>query len=112
MMPIRYGFGPFRFDQENASLSRHGAPVPLQPRAFAVLQCLLALHTGECIVTDGRLGGFAVGIAGSLARHARPGEVLASRTLRDLLAGSEVTFQDLGVLPVGPDGEEWRLFGV
>jgi pimeloyl-ACP methyl ester carboxylesterase len=72
----------------------------------------IGLHMGECTITGGQVGGLAVTIAESVARHARPGEVVTSRTLRDLLAGSEVVFQDRGVLPVGPGGEHWQLFSV
>lgn len=72
----------------------------------------VGLHTGECVVSAGRVEGLAVDIAASVTHHARPGEVVASRTLRDLLAGSGVVFEDRGVLPVGPVGEAWQLFSV
>jgi class 3 adenylate cyclase len=54
------------------------------------------LHTGECEVHGEDLGGLAVHIAARVGATARPGEVLASSTARDLVAGSGIRFQDRG----------------
>jgi pimeloyl-ACP methyl ester carboxylesterase len=72
----------------------------------------IGLHTGECVVSSNGASGVAVTVAGRVAAHAAPGEILVSRTLRDLLAGSAFTFHDRGRHAVGPDGEEWELYGV
>ncbi|MDP1570475.1 MAG: alpha/beta fold hydrolase [Vicinamibacterales bacterium] len=72
----------------------------------------IGLHTGECTVAGGHVTGLAVTIASPVAHHARPGEVVASRTLRDLLAGSAIEFEDRGARPVGPVGEAWDLYAV
>ena len=42
--------------------------------------------------------------------HAEPGEVLVTRTVTDLVAGSGLSFSDRGEHVLKPDGESWRLF--
>lgn len=54
------------------------------------------LHTGECEVLDGKATGIAVSIGARIARLAEPGEVLVSSTVRDLVAGSGLRFEDRG----------------
>ena len=69
------------------------------------------LHTGECDVTPGeRVSGVAVERARSVCSHAAAGEVLVSRTVTDLVAGSGLTFVDRGEHPLTENGESWRLF--
>jgi class 3 adenylate cyclase len=46
------------------------------------------LHTGECELMDGKIGGIAVHTGARVASHAQPGEVLVSSTVKDLVAGS------------------------
>jgi len=46
------------------------------------------LHTGECELLDGNVAGIAVSIGARVAAEARPGEVLVSQTVKDLVAGS------------------------
>jgi pimeloyl-ACP methyl ester carboxylesterase/DNA-binding CsgD family transcriptional regulator/class 3 adenylate cyclase len=53
------------------------------------------LHTGECMVSAERVTGLAVEIAGRVAGHASAGEVVVSSTVRDLVAGSGLTFDDV-----------------
>lgn len=76
------------------------------------LKLRIGLHTGECELAEGNIRGVAVDIAREVAEHASPGEVLASRTLRDLVAGSGLQFTDRGAHTLGPLGERWRLFAV
>jgi class 3 adenylate cyclase len=54
------------------------------------------LHAGECELIDGKVGGIAVHIGARVAAHAQPGEVLVSSTVKDLVAGSGLEFQDRG----------------
>lgn len=70
------------------------------------------LHTGECERRHGDISGIAVHIGARIAGLAGPGEVLVSRTVKDLVAGSGLLFDDRGshVLKGVPD--EWRLFAV
>jgi pimeloyl-ACP methyl ester carboxylesterase/class 3 adenylate cyclase len=68
------------------------------------------LHTGEVEVMGGKVGGIAVHIGARVASHAAPGEVLVSNTVKDLVAGSGIRFEDRGMhLLKGVPGE-WRLF--
>ena len=74
------------------------------------LRLRAGLHTGECELMDGKLGGIAVHIGARVVALAEPGDVLVSRTVRDLVAGSGIDFVDRGVARLkGVDGE-WRLF--
>jgi class 3 adenylate cyclase len=70
------------------------------------------LHTGECEVVGEKVRGVAVHIGARVAALAAPGEVLVSRTVRDLVAGSGLAFEDRGthVLKGVPGG--WQLFAV
>ena len=69
------------------------------------------LHTGECAVEDGVLTGPPIEIAAAIAAWAAPGEVLVSRTVRDIVGDTGLPFDDRGVHRVGDTGE-WRLFKV
>jgi class 3 adenylate cyclase len=55
--------------------------------------------------------GIAVAIGARVAAEARPSEVLVSSTVKDLVAGSEITFEDRGVHELKGVGE-WRLYAV
>ena len=70
------------------------------------------LHTGECEVMDGKVGGIAVHIGARVAKEARPGEVLVSSTVKDLVAGSGLRFRERGTAELKGVPEEWRLYAV
>src|SRR5262249_59801530 len=70
------------------------------------------LHTGECEVMDGKVGGIAVHIGARVAATAAPGEVLVSNTVKDLVAGSGIEFSDRGVAVLKGVPGEFRLFAV
>ena len=70
------------------------------------------LHTGECEVLDGKLTGIAVHTAARVAGVAAPGEVLVSSTVRDLVAGSGISFVDRGERSLKGLPERLRLFAV
>jgi pimeloyl-ACP methyl ester carboxylesterase/DNA-binding winged helix-turn-helix (wHTH) protein len=70
------------------------------------------LHTGECDVVDGKVTGVAAEIGVQVADRAAPGEVLVSNTVKDLVAGSGINFEDRGAHRLGRVPGEWRLFGV
>jgi class 3 adenylate cyclase len=59
-----------------------------------------------------KVGGIAVHVGARVANVAEPGEVLVSSTVRDLVAGSGITFVDRGAHQLKGLSEEWRLFGV
>jgi class 3 adenylate cyclase len=56
------------------------------------------------------IGGIAVHIASRVVTEARPGEVLVSRTVKDLVAGSGIEFEDRGSRSLKGLDSEWRLF--
>jgi class 3 adenylate cyclase len=70
------------------------------------------LHTGECEAMNGDLGGVAVHIGARVAAKAQGGEVLVSSTVKDLVAGSEIDFQDRGEHELKGVPGRWRLFAV
>jgi class 3 adenylate cyclase len=70
------------------------------------------LHTGECEVADGKVAGIAVSIGARIAALAGPGEVLVSSTVKDLVAGSDLRFEDRGEHDLKGVPEPWRLFAV
>jgi len=68
------------------------------------------LHTGECELVDGKISGIAVHTGARVASHAGPGEVLVSSTVKDLVAGSGLEFEDRGVHELKGVPGEWRLY--
>jgi class 3 adenylate cyclase len=68
------------------------------------------LHTGECeVATGGKVAGIAVHTGARIASLANPGEVLVSSTVKDLVAGSGIQFQDRGTHNLKGVGE-WHLY--
>ncbi|MEH2527194.1 MULTISPECIES: adenylate/guanylate cyclase domain-containing protein [unclassified Bradyrhizobium] len=74
------------------------------------LQVRAGLHTGEVEMTDDDLSGIAVHIAARVATMAKPGQVLVSNTVRDLVAGSNIRFHDEGSHSLKGLTESVRLF--
>lgn len=70
------------------------------------------LHTGECDVINDSYSGVAVDLATRIAGEANPGNVLVSRTVKDLVAGSGLSFKEFGIKTFDPIEGEWRLFEV
>ena len=70
------------------------------------------LHTGECEIIDGKMTGIAVHIGARVAAQAQPDEVVVSSTVRDLVAGSGLTFRDRGCAQLKGLPGEWRLYSV
>ena len=70
------------------------------------------VHTGECEVMGDKYGGIAVHIGARIAALAAAGEVLVSNTVKDLVAGSGLAFDDGGVQPLKGVPGEWHLFRV
>jgi class 3 adenylate cyclase len=76
------------------------------------LEVRAGLHTGEVESSGDRVAGIAVHIGARVSAEARPGEVLASSTVKDLVAGSGIAFEDRGVHALKGVPGEWRLFAV
>ena len=70
------------------------------------------LHTGEIELRGDDVAGIAVHIAARVAALCDPSEVLVTRTVKDLVAGSELVFDDRGTRPLKGVPEEWQLFAV
>ena len=76
------------------------------------VQLRAGLHTGEVELRNDDMGGIAVHVAARVMAAADPGEILVSRTVRDLVAGSDVTLADRGMyLLKGIEGD-WQLLAV
>ncbi|MDQ1434758.1 MAG: hypothetical protein QOF59_1574, partial [Actinomycetota bacterium] len=70
------------------------------------------VHTGECERRGNDLAGLAVHIAARVAAAAGPGEVFVSRTVRDLVGGSDARFADRGEYELKGVPERWQLFAL
>jgi class 3 adenylate cyclase len=70
------------------------------------------VHTGECEVVDGKCTGLTVSIGARVASTAGPSEVRVSQTVKDLVAGSGLSFKDLGEHQLKGVFERWRLYAV
>jgi len=73
------------------------------------LKIRAGLHTGECEVMGDDMGGIAVHIGARIAALAAPGEVLVSSTVKDLVAGSGLSFRDHGAAALKGVEGEWKL---
>ena len=76
------------------------------------IQVRVGLHTGEIELHGDDIGGIAVHITQRVQTHARPDEVLASGTVRDLVVGSGLQFDERGIHELKGVPGEWRLFAV
>src|SRR5439155_3772850 len=74
------------------------------------LEVRAGVHTGECELVGGKVGGIAVHVGARIAAQARAGEVLVSSTVRDLVAGSGILFEDRGAASLKGVPEEWHLY--
>jgi pimeloyl-ACP methyl ester carboxylesterase len=70
------------------------------------------IHTGECELLDSDIGGLAVHIAARILGHAGAGEILVSRTVRDLVVGSGTGFEDRGSVELRGVPGTWQLLAV
>jgi class 3 adenylate cyclase len=96
--------GPARAIRCVAAIERLLTPIGLRMRA--------ALHTGEIELLGDDIGGIAVHIAARLLGLSGPGEVLVSSTVKDLVVGSGITFEDRGTHALKGVPEQWRVFAV
>jgi pimeloyl-ACP methyl ester carboxylesterase/class 3 adenylate cyclase len=76
------------------------------------LEVRAGLHTGECELMNGKVGGIAVHIGARVASAAEPGEVFVSQTVKDLVAGSGMAFEERGIAELKGVPGEWRLYAV
>jgi class 3 adenylate cyclase len=76
------------------------------------LQIRAGLHTGEVELRDGDVGGIAVHLAARVMAAAGSGEILTSRTVRDLVVGANITVEDRGPQVLKGIENTWQLFAV
>lgn len=74
------------------------------------VQLRVGVHTGECEVLGDKYSGIAVHLGARIASAAEPCQVLVSSTVKDLVVGSGIQFQDLGPRTLKGVPEQWRLF--
>jgi class 3 adenylate cyclase len=76
------------------------------------LEVRAGIHTGECERVGEKLAGLAVNVGARVSGAAGPGDVLVSQTVKDLVAGSEIEFEDRGTHELKGVPGEWRLYAV
>ena len=76
------------------------------------LQARAGVHVGEIEVQDDDIAGLAVHVAARVMDKAGDGEVLVSRTVRDLTAGSDLHFEDRGAHALKGISEDWQLYAL
>ena len=76
------------------------------------IQVRAGLHTGECELMGDKVGGIAVHIGARVLSKAGPSEVLVSSTVKDLVAGSGIQFEERGVHALKGVPGEWRLYAM
>ena len=76
------------------------------------IQIRAGIHTGECELLDADIGGIAVHIAARILGHAGAGDILVSRTVRDLVVGSGTGFEDRGSVELRGVPGTWQLLAV
>jgi class 3 adenylate cyclase len=96
--------GPTRAIESARAIVGAAADLGIEVRA--------GLHCGECERRGEDIGGMAVHIGARVSAEARPGEVLVSRTLRDLVVGSGIEFDERGSAELKGVPGEWELFAV
>ena len=76
------------------------------------LEIRAGVHTGECELHEGKVAGLAVVIGSRVAAAAEGGQVLVSQTVKDLVAGAGVQFEERGEHELKGVPGEWRLYAV
>lgn len=102
--PLAIFDGPARAIRCAVAISEYASRLGVQMRS--------GLHTGECETVEGKVRGVAPDIGAGIAGQAEAGAVLVSNTVKDLVAGSGISFTDKGVHKLAGSLGEWRLFAV
>src|SRR5687767_4553845 len=102
--PLAIFDGPARAIRCASAISKYASRLGVNMRA--------GLHTGECDMVDGKVGGIAAEIGAQVANKAEPDAVLVSSTVKDLVAGSGIRFEERGTHRLEGVPGEWRLFAV
>ncbi|HEX8890499.1 MAG TPA: alpha/beta fold hydrolase [Pyrinomonadaceae bacterium] len=100
--PLAIFDGPARAIRCAHAITAYASRLGIEMRA--------GLHTGECDIVDGVVGGIAAEIGVQVAQKAAAGEVLVSSTVKDLVAGSGLRFEDRGLQTLAGVPGQWYLF--
>ena len=76
------------------------------------IQLRAGIHTGKVDLVGGEISGVSADIVRRVTAHAQPGEILVSRTVKDLVAGSGVSFAGRGSHELTGTADRWPLFAV
>jgi class 3 adenylate cyclase len=93
-------------------MAARGAKAIVAASDAAGLPVRVGIHTGECERRGSDLAGLTVHIAARVAAHAGRGEVLVSRTVKDLVTGSELRFADRGEHELRGVPDPWHLYAL
>jgi class 3 adenylate cyclase len=96
--------GPARAVRCAAAILEAVKPLGLEVRA--------GVHTGEVETINDKVGGIAVAIGARVGAMAKPSEILVSQTVKDLVAGSGLVFEDRGEHELKGVPGDWRLYAV
>ncbi|HEX7297036.1 MAG TPA: hypothetical protein VF251_14875, partial [Pyrinomonadaceae bacterium] len=102
--PLAIFDGPARAIRAACAISHYASRLDIRMKA--------GLHTGECEMTEGKVTGVATEICLEVANHADADEVLVSSTVKDLVAGSGIQFDERGTYALSTAAGELRLFAV
>ena len=103
--PLATFDGPARAIRCACAIKEYASRLEVEVRA--------GLHTGECdLLEDNKVGGLAVEIGAEVRAKAAPGEILVLRTVKDLISGSGIHFEDRGMHALEGIPGEWQLFRV
>ena len=90
----------------------HFANAVLQATRSLGIEVRAGLHTGEVELKDDEVRGIAVNIASRVTDLAAGGQALVTRTVKDLIAGSGVQFDDFGSHKLKGVPEDWQIYSV
>ena len=102
--PLAIFDGPARAIRCAVAINEYASRLGVQMRS--------GLHTGECEMVDGTVHGIAPQIGAHVMNEAAPGEVLVTRMVKDLVAGSGIAFREKNIRTLGDLSGEWQLFAV
>lgn len=109
---VSYGDGRLLATFDGPARAIRCAAAIVESAARAGIAIRTGLHTGECDVKGNSIGGFAVEFAKKIADESDVGKIIVSRTVKDLVAGSGLEFEEIGLRSFDGVEGEWRMFAV
>jgi len=109
---VSYGDGRLLATFDGPARAIRCASAIAESAARAGIAIRTGLHTGECDVKGNSIGGFAVEFAKKIADESDVGKIIVSRTVKDLVAGSGLEFEEIGLRSFDGVEGEWRMFAV